>query len=131
MRTEREVLRAAPRVISRMEDDWRGTHWVVACPFCGREHRHGPKAGLRLAHCFNYTGDYYVILSPGETPPRARRPVPFRRVWDRDGWECVECGSHRQLTVDHIIPVSKGGTDDLGNLQTLCWSCNSRKGNRT
>lgn len=53
-----------------------------------------------------------------------------RRIWDRDGWQCVTCGTSKDLTVDHIIPVSKGGTDDDDNLQTMCRSCNSRKGNR-
>lgn len=53
-----------------------------------------------------------------------------RAVFDRDGWECQWCGSHRNLTVDHIHPVSKGGTNEFDNLQTLCGSCNSAKGAR-
>ena len=53
-----------------------------------------------------------------------------RTVWDRDGWECVTCGSHANLTVDHIMPLARGGSDDLSNLQTMCFSCNSRKGAR-
>lgn len=43
---------------------------------------------------------------------------------------CVSCGEkeEKKLTIDHIKPVSKGGTDELQNLQILCRSCNSKKG---
>jgi len=40
---------------------------------------------------------------------------------------CACCGKRRRLTVDHIIPVSKGGTSDISNIQPLCQSCNSKK----
>lgn len=69
----------------------------------------------------------------GPRTPAARRKLSrqaARTVWDRDGWECRRCGSHRNLTVDHIHPIALGGTDDLDNLQTLCGSCNSSKGAR-
>jgi 5-methylcytosine-specific restriction endonuclease McrA len=52
------------------------------------------------------------------------------RIYERDQYRCVECGTHLNLTIDHIIPVSKDGTNDDANLQTLCKSCNSRKGVR-
>jgi hypothetical protein len=57
------------------------------------------------------------------------------RVYQRDGFACVQCGTDgthagNDLTVDHITPVSLGGTNDLWNLQTLCRRCNSRKGAR-
>lgn len=51
-------------------------------------------------------------------------------VFARDGNKCCKCPSTTNLTVDHIIPVVEGGSDDLENLQTLCKSCNSRKGGR-
>jgi len=43
---------------------------------------------------------------------------------------CQICGTESKLTVDHIIPRRLGGTDEPSNLQTLCVSCNSRKGGR-
>lgn len=50
------------------------------------------------------------------------------RLWlfKRDRF-CLCCGSSIRLTVDHIIPVNRGGENKLSNLQTLCRSCNSRK----
>lgn len=47
-----------------------------------------------------------------------------------DGTLCRHCGATQKLTVDRIIPRSRGGTNDLDNLQLLCRACNSRKGAR-
>lgn len=52
-----------------------------------------------------------------------------REVFARDGFKCVKCGETSGLTLDHIIPRSDGGGDELTNLQTLCLSCNGKKGN--
>ena len=49
-------------------------------------------------------------------------------VFQRDGYACTHCGSQSDLTIDHVHPVSLGGLNDPTNLQTLCRSCNSRKG---
>lgn len=48
-------------------------------------------------------------------------------VWNRDDFTCVVCGSRMFLEVDHVLPLSKGGSSHLGNLQTLCQNCNVRK----
>ncbi|MBT1161255.1 HNH endonuclease signature motif containing protein [Bifidobacterium sp. SO1] len=59
-----------------------------------------------------------------------RVPIPKRtrkRVYARDGYKCLRCGSTKNLTIDHIYPWSMGGRDDIDNFQTLCQSCNSWK----
>ena len=53
------------------------------------------------------------------------------RLYKRDGHECTYCGSKRNLTIDHIIPKSKGGQNTWMNLVTCCSSCNRLKGDRT
>jgi 5-methylcytosine-specific restriction protein A len=50
------------------------------------------------------------------------------RIKLRDNFTCQECRSRMRLTVDHIIPLSLGGSNDESNLRCLCRSCNSRKG---
>lgn len=58
--------------------------------------------------------------------PRALRKL----VFERDGHCCQHCGAGEHLRVDHIFPEVKGGTLDIDNLQTLCRSCNSKKGTK-
>jgi hypothetical protein len=51
-------------------------------------------------------------------------------VFQRDEHKCRTCGATERLTIDHIVPRRRGGTNARDNLQTLCVSCNSRKGAR-
>ena len=53
------------------------------------------------------------------------------RLYKRDGHECTYCGSKRNLTIDHILPKSKGGQNTWMNLVTSCSSCNRLKGDKT
>lgn len=52
-------------------------------------------------------------------------------IMDAFGHQCAYCKSPDDLTVDHIYPVAKGGTNKMENLQVLCRRCNSRKKDRT
>jgi len=51
-----------------------------------------------------------------------------REVWRRDGGKCVRCGSRENLEYDHIIPLSKGGSNTVRNIELLCETCNRGKG---
>lgn len=45
--------------------------------------------------------------------------------------KCLACGASEALTADHIVPLSKGGSNTIDNIQPLCWTCNNRKITRT
>lgn len=45
----------------------------------------------------------------------------------KHGGKCVSCGQRKDLTKDHIMPLSEGGSDYIFNIQPMCRSCNSRK----
>lgn len=66
----------------------------------------------------------------------AKSPLRFivlsrKNVLKRDGMKCQYCGSTRDLTIDHVVPKSRGGADSWENLVTACNTCNNRKGNKT
>jgi 5-methylcytosine-specific restriction endonuclease McrA len=60
-----------------------------------------------------------------------RRKITRRAVFARDSWTCQYCGSRSNLTVDHVIPRSKGGASSWENIVASCAPCNRRKGDRT
>lgn len=51
-------------------------------------------------------------------------------IYKRDDNKCQYCGSTRSLTIDHVIPKSKGGGDTWDNLVVACCSCNAKKGDK-
>jgi 5-methylcytosine-specific restriction endonuclease McrA len=60
-----------------------------------------------------------------------RRKITRRAVFARDRWTCQYCGSPRgTLTVDHVVPRSKGGGSSWDNIVTCCAPCNRRKGDK-
>ena len=50
-----------------------------------------------------------------------------QNIYARDNNACLKCGSTDNLTIDHVVPVSKGGKNEYSNYQTLCWRCNNKK----
>ncbi len=57
--------------------------------------------------------------------------VEWKELKEKYGNKCLRCKKKKKLTVDHIIPISKGGTSNINNLQPLCKSCNSIKKDKT
>lgn len=53
-----------------------------------------------------------------------------RLTYQRDGYQCLKCGTYDNLSIDHIVPLSKGGLKKRFNLQTLCNDCNNEKGDK-
>jgi 5-methylcytosine-specific restriction endonuclease McrA len=63
--------------------------------------------------------------------PRAvKRKISRRALFARDSWRCQYCGSTGKLTLDHVVPRSRGGDSVWENVVTSCAPCNLRKGNR-
>ncbi len=58
------------------------------------------------------------------------RRLTRRALFARDGHRCQYCGASSNLTIDHIVPRSRGGESDWSNVVTACSPCNVRKANR-
>jgi len=54
-----------------------------------------------------------------------------QNIFKRDGYECQYCGTNKHLTLDHVLPRSKGGKSSWTNLVTACKRCNTQKGDYT
>ena len=87
--------------------------------------------------CAKAISELYNLFHSGYAPwikneiIKQKSTVPEDLRWEvyrRDGYKCQHCGSESSLTIDHVFPESRGGTSDPSNLQTLCRSCNGKKG---
>ena len=65
-------------------------------------------------------------------------PIKYRKsylnrknIYIRDNYECVYCGATNNLTIDHVLPTSRGGKNTWQNMVTCCKKCNAKKDNRT
>jgi len=63
-------------------------------------------------------------------PRTVQRKISRRALFARDGWRCVYCGVGGRLTLDHVVPRSRGGHSVWENVVTSCAPCNLAKGNR-
>lgn len=63
--------------------------------------------------------------------PYKKVALSRQNIFKRDGFKCVYCAGRDNLTMDHVIPRSKGGRDSWHNLVSACQKCNTEKGDRT
>ena len=78
--------------------------------------------GKRVIRLVNYIKLPYAKLAQNK-PSRTM-------IYKRDGHKCQYCGSTKELTIDHIIPRSRGGEDTWENLVVACMPCNTRKSDK-
>ena len=83
---------------------------------------HSPSASLKLPSVIALR----QYVRPSEYPAFTRF-----NLFLRDDFQCVYCGSHRELTFDHVVPRAQGGITSWENVATACAPCNLRKGGRT
>lgn len=90
----------------------------IRCPDCGEE----------------FDGRPSLVKKAYRQHLRYCEPIRPEWSWDtlrmnilkRDGFECRDCRSKKNLEVHHILPLHKGGTNDPQNLMTLCEKCHNR-----
>jgi 5-methylcytosine-specific restriction endonuclease McrA len=95
--------------------------YVIACADCSAAD--GQRVRYRKA---NNVVDF--------NDPRYGHPFPYvewGQKLDACNYTCSICGKHGKVVIDHIVPLSRGGTNDIDNLQPLCHSCNVKKRNYT
>ena len=72
------------------------------------------------------------LLNYVRVPKSFQRKISRRALFARDRWRCQYCGTDDgKLTLDHVVPRSRGGESIWENVVTSCAPCNLRKGNRT
>lgn len=110
-----------------------GDHFLTTCLLNDSECFH---LGVRIM--FGRNPDLDSILMRGVKykqvgVSKKRESIGLSKRYDvmkRDGFQCVLCGTsgrNARLEIDHIIPISSGGSNKADNLQTLCFKCNRGK----
>lgn len=87
-----------------------------------------------LERFIKYLGDIVRFRNSAKGQRALMTPQLREKIKQRDNYTCQICGAsalnekNLLIEIDHVIPISKGGTTTEGNLQALCWRCNRTKG---
>jgi hypothetical protein len=114
-------------------EDWvyKGIHYATSGPYTNEE------LSLLILEEFDKERQLFEKLKQKHISgledvnfKRQRIPENVRiEVWRRDGGKCARCGSREKLEYDHIVPVSRGGSNTARNIELLCEKCNRTKSN--
>jgi 5-methylcytosine-specific restriction endonuclease McrA len=100
--------------------------WVSKAPSAGERAVRTITRGIRPPEI--------IVLLAYDQQPALRVPFSRRNLFLRDSYRCQYCGiraSSEELSVDHVVPRSKGGLSTWTNCVLACHGCNVRKGSRT
>lgn len=120
----------------------RGPDWASIAAVCGvkvdsveravdRMRRSGLLADHDIGLALNAPEFRDVPARVASTGKARIRAGDRAYIYRRDGYACLRCGTGHDLTIDHVIPESMGGSSNPSNYQTLCGPCNSWKGTRS
>lgn len=139
-----KMLREIDRSMDRSQVHWKGASPYIFARLTSRKY-------LQFIRDV-YKGKYEVRINVGLTgfnlcvadeycrhcdsyPVRRAEALAYtsriavrKQVFGIHGKKCKRCGDTKHLQLDHIVPVVRGGVDEISNLQPLCRSCNAKKG---
>jgi len=111
---------------------------LFACAICGTEALRTTGSQIYCSEECYQTAAYRHRAARIKTSIGTR--YTRRHIFTRDGWRCQSCWKKvrdnvplrhsARATIDHILPLTKGGLECESNVHTLCWPCNHAKGNR-
>lgn len=139
---EYEPLRISPVRKEPYSDEWLfdGKNYWVYKKYLYEVKGYYPDEETKLMILEEFDKDriYFERLKAKYSNPQAgklahKRPrIPEKvriEVWRRDGGKCARCGSREKLEYDHIVPISKGGSNTARNIELLCEKHNRSKSN--
>ncbi len=94
-----------------------------------KDKRHREKTETKIKRCFYQLQRYYR----SKTATGRFTIEDWKRIKEKYNFTCLSCGKREpeiKLTIDHIQPLSKNGSNNIDNIQPLCRSCNARKNAR-
>ncbi len=130
----RQYRQANPDKVKKLRQDWKRANKAKNVESVVAYQRRNPDKHAKWAKTYRQNNlAKYRLWAQNRLAKLSQNGVYYvspKEVEKLLSSDCVACGSSSNQTLDHIIPIDLGGTHSIGNLQTLCLSCNSSKRNR-